>query len=414
MAMTRLRACCLALFCAWMLPTLAFSGSTTPTVAATTAPKLRWPANPIASRAQLEAYLHDTPAAASPLSAFTLEGRRRFLASLVFHERGLGGFGTDDLGYDLTREQAWNVLRLFGEQNYAGDLAARTRPRAPDARPVTLEATYDRLAEMPLDRPSNVPAAFYADTFAQAQGRLEGLADLDVELLLRAAHRLTYADPAASRFLDDMRRDFAELERRHRADRPHAEALYRALLAAHRTDQARKLLAAWPTLERQPPPTMHDAGGLAPGQASLWVARGKRDLWRQPLVLDDDAQVVVLGSTGCHFSEAAARSIDADPALRGIFRTHAQWLAPAHDIVAFDALQAWNRAHSAQPLAILDQDAGLPFISRFETPTFYFLQHGRVVDTVVGWPGDEQRAALRQALRRIGLLSQLGASGETP
>ncbi|MGN2245255.1 hypothetical protein ACFWZ3_01055 [Frateuria sp. GZRR35] len=404
-----------ALACAWAWTPFAWAAQPLPPATAVTlAPPLRWPDMPIASRVELDAYRHDTPPAASPLSAFSPAGQRRFLAGLVFGQRGLGGFSFDDLTYDLTREQAWNVLRLFGAERYAAGLATRTRPRPAGARVATLDVAYDELVGASPEA-SGKPAAVavYARAFAPAQARLRTLGDRDVELLLRAADRLARIDPTQTRYLLDMQRDVAELERRGRLDRPHVDALYDALLAAHRPDQARALLAAHPILDRQPPPTLHDAP-IASDSASLWVARGGRDLWRQPFHLDADAQVVVLGSTGCHFSEAAARSIGADPLLRELFSKHAQWVAPAHDIVAFDALVAWNRAHPAQPLVVLHEDAGLPFVSRFATPTFYFLRQGRVVDTVVGWPGDAQRAALRAGLQKIGLLDTTPAFRESP
>lgn len=413
--MTRQKVFGFVLVCAWVWAPLALAAPQGPSASAVTlAPALRWPDRPITSRAQLDAYLHDTPPTASPLGAFSAAGQRRFLAGLVFGQRGLGGFSMDDLQYDLTREQAWNVLRLFGAEQYALGLATRTHPRMAEVRPGMLDAAYDELVGASPDASAELAVEpLYERTFAPAQARLRTLDDRDVELLLRAADRLTRIAPAQARYLLDMRRDVAELERRNRLDRPHVDALYDALLAAHRSDEARALLGAHPILDRRPPPTLHDAK-LAPGLASIWLARGGHDLWRQPLRLDADAQVVVLGSTGCHFSQAAARSIGADPTLRGLFRAHAQWVAPAHDIVAVDALAAWNREHPEQPLAILHEDAGLPFVKRFATPTFYFLRDGRVVDTVVGWPDDAQRSALRAGLRNIGLLDAASASRGSP
>jgi hypothetical protein len=411
MAMIRPSVFGFALVCACMWAPIAWTAQPLPSATAVTlAPPLRWPDRPIASRAQIDAYVRHTPVEASPLSAFTPAGRRRFLASLVFGERGLGGFSTDDLRYDLTRVQAWNVLRLFDAQGRANDLAARTRAR-PATVQTTLESAYDHLQTPATpDDEAKMLADVYAREFAPAQQRLASLSDQDVELLFRGANRLSFV-VASPVYLADMRRDFDELDRRHRVDRPHVDAFYDALLAAHRPADARALLGAYPMLDRPSPPTLHDAK-FEHDQPSTWVARGGHDLWRQPLPLDADAQVVVLGSTGCHFSEAAARSIGADRMLREMFRTHARWVAPAHDIVAFDALTAWNRAHPAQPLAILHDDAGLPFVTRFATPTFYFMRHGHVVDTVVGWPNDAQRAALRAGLRKIGLLDTASASGK--
>ncbi|MBU6247372.1 MAG: hypothetical protein KGN77_06410 [Xanthomonadaceae bacterium] len=57
---------------------------------------------PITTPAALARYLHDTPMKRSPLGAMPPGARKRFLASLRFGDRGLGGFATDDLDQTLT------------------------------------------------------------------------------------------------------------------------------------------------------------------------------------------------------------------------------------------------------------------------------------------------------------------------
>lgn len=364
--------------------------------AITPAPALRYPARPIASRAKLDAYLRDTPLSASPLGALTAAGRQRFLASLVFSERGLGGFGTDDLRYDLTREQVWQVLRLFASEGYATELPARTQPR-PDDSGASLEAAYDRLVT--LDGASAV--AYYAQAFAPSQARLAALGGRDAELLFRATSRVARNQPG---LLADLRRDFDELARRGRIDRPHANAFYDTLLAAHRNDEARALLAAYPVLQRSAPPTLRSASNVRKGDSSVWIAHGEHELWRVRLMLNNAAQVLVLGSPRCHYSQDAARDIDADPQLAALFGAHAQWVAPAADIVDTDGLRAWNRVHPTQQLAILHADGELPFVHDLDTPVFYVLRHGELVATVVGWPGPQQRDVLRRRLAEVGLL----------
>lgn len=72
---------------------------------------------PIRGRADLEAWL---PTASlgpdSPLAPLSPGGRRRFLASLVFHDGDLIGIDTADLEAELTLSQACRVLALFGRQ----------------------------------------------------------------------------------------------------------------------------------------------------------------------------------------------------------------------------------------------------------------------------------------------------------
>lgn len=403
--MTRSRVLCVALFTAWMLPAFALAGSA-PTAAVTAAPKWRWPIRPITSRVQLDAYLHDTPSAASPLSVFTPAGLQRFLASLAFTDKGLGAFSTDDLRYDLTGEQAWDVLRLFGKEGYAVGLGARTRGR-PDGtlEEPTLERAYDRLARaLQVDPGGTSLASIYARDFAPVQVRVASLGDRDLELLFRATGILASTQPQSTVYLAELERDFAQLERREQVDRPHAETLHAALLIAHRADDARALIAGHAGLEPQPPPTMRSAARLRAGQPSVWIVGGAHELWRLPLMLHDTAQILVLGSPHCRYSQNAARDIEADPALRRLFRAHAQWVAPARNIVDFGTMQAWNRDHPTHKLAILQDDDELPFVESVRTPVFYILRHGQLEATLVGWPGPDQREVLRRHLVAVGLL----------
>jgi hypothetical protein len=372
------------------------------------------PAKPITSRAELDAYLRDTPPANSPLNWLTPGARRRFLDSLVYREHGLGGMNLGDLRYELTREQAYTLLRLFGAQDYAVDLDALTTPRPAthDDATGSLEAAYDRLLAATEhsegDAQGQAVSRSYAAEFAPAQtdARRHAPGDRDVEFLFRAA-TLAFNTTSQPDYLSDMRRDFAELERRHRVDRPHASDLYDALLAAHHGDEARALLAAHPAIERSPPPLMRSFGRIRNGQPSLWVATPgtrKRELVRFRFNTRAPAQVIVLASTGCHFSANAARDIEADPLLRDLFREYGQWVAPPSEVTAFDTVREWNEGHPALRLGIAYDNAALPMVERFETPVFYFLDHGTVVDTVVGWPPGGNLDAIRRGLRKIDLL----------
>lgn len=372
------------------------------------------PAKPIASLAELDAYLRDTPPANSPLSWLTPGARRRFLDSLVYREHGLGGMSLADLRYELTREQAYTLLRLFGAQNYAVDLDALTAPRpATDAPASALEPAYDRLLAAAGHAEGNTAqgqaiSRIYAAEFAPAQSdaRRRALGDRDLEFQFRAA-TLAFGITGQPDYVADMRRDFAELQRRHRVDRPHVGDLYDALLTTHHDDEARALLAAHPAIERSPPPVMRSFSRIRNGQPSLWVATPgtrKRELVRFRFNIRAPAQVIVLASTGCHFSANAARDIEADPLLRDVFRQYGQWVAPPDEITAFDAVRDWNEAHPALRLGIAYDNAALPMVERFETPVFYFLDHGTVVDTVVGWPPGGNLDAIRRGLRKIDLL----------
>jgi hypothetical protein len=330
----------------------------------------------------------------------------------VFGERGLGGMGLGDLRYELTREQAYTLLQLFGESGYALDLDARSHPRpaADDSAASVLEPAFDRLlaAEQDADGANLAMSRSYATEFApfQPDAQRHALHDHDVTLLFRATY-LTLRRTNQVAYLADLRRDFAELQHRHRVDRPHASDFSDALIVFGHADEARGLLTAYPSIERKPPPAMRFAPRVRSSQPSLWIATlgtRKRELVQFRFNIRAPSQVVVLATTGCHFSANAARDIEADPLLRDIFREYGQWVAPPDEVIAFDAVREWNEAHPALRIGIAYNRAALPMVERIETPVFYFLDHGTVVDTVVGWPAGGNLDAIRRGLRKINLM----------
>lgn len=369
------------------------------------------PAKPISSRTQLDAYLRDTPESRSPLNWLTPAARKRFLDGMVFGEHGLGGLYLGDLAYELTREQSYTLLRLFGAQSYALDLDGRSAPRPTDAsgEASTLESGYNQLAATTaqLDHSADAVAQIYAERFSaiQSDAQRHALGDRDVEFLFRAA-TLAFQIDHQPAYVDDMRADFSELQRRHLVEGPHASDLYDVLIITGKTTEARSLQVSYPMIKHGAVPTMKIASRVQRGWSSLWIVnteRGKRELVRYPFNIHARAQIIVLASTRDQFSEQAARAIEADPRLRDVFRENAQWVAPANELPEFDAIKTWNEAYTSSRLGVIHDDAELPMVRRIETPTFYFLDHGQVVDTVVGWPQGGNIEALQRGLRMIDL-----------
>jgi hypothetical protein len=394
-----------------MLPTalLANGAMPAPTAGVTPATAIVAPSKPIATREQLDAYLRDTPPGKSPFGWLTPGGQKRFLDSLVFHQ-SLGGFSTEDLRYDLTRDQAYALLRLFGAQLYAVSMDARTTPLSAGERDAlsTLERSYDQLLAI-ADRNDDSTAPdlirnYSADVApSQTEARRHALGNRDVEFLFRAAN-LSFGRTGQAGYLADMRADFAELDRRHAVERPVASDLYDALVRTRRTDEARALLASHPILDRASPPLMR-IGQVRKGQPSLWIANpARRELLRLRFNIRAPAQVIVLAATGCHFCHNAARDLERDPLLRDIFRNYGQWVAGSDDLTAFDAVRQWNHDYPDMRLGIAYSDDELPMLKHNGTPTFFFLDHGTVIATVVGWPDNGNLEAIRRGLRRIELL----------
>ncbi len=238
----------------------AAASSAAPDVGVTQHADVVIPARPITSQAQLDAYVHDTPSSRSPLNWLTPPARKRFLSSLVFHDSGLSGLYLGDVSYELTGEQAYALLRLFGAQSYALSLDARntSRPRDASAEASTLETGYTELVAT-ADQPNHAQAIAqaYAQRFSAMQtgAQRRALSGRDAELLFRAA-ALVFRVTQRPSYVNDMRADFSELQRRDLVDRPYASDLFDALIVIGNTTGARALRATYPLIERGSVATM--------------------------------------------------------------------------------------------------------------------------------------------------------------
>ncbi len=73
------------------------------------------------------AYLRATARSGSPLDRLSPQGRARFLSSLTFNRRGLTGFRYDDLQAELSANQVYQILSLFGVQRDTSLVGARVQ-----------------------------------------------------------------------------------------------------------------------------------------------------------------------------------------------------------------------------------------------------------------------------------------------
>lgn len=68
----------------------------------------------IKSLAEFYAYDFSVPPLANPLNRLSQDARQRFIDSLTFNERGITGYATGDLRSELSAEQIYDILVLFG------------------------------------------------------------------------------------------------------------------------------------------------------------------------------------------------------------------------------------------------------------------------------------------------------------
>lgn len=387
-------------------------------------------AAPIRSRAQLEAYLQSHTGRPTPLDCLSPGARERFLSSIKWGSKGLGGFGSDDLIGELANAQIHDLLMLFGADMAA--LAPRSRLPEADKRgaqpcrrsnvPIgDLERRFNRFEQFyehlssdasNLDNAAALARRFDA-LFPEARSA-EALARLDahdLRLLARATGDVIFSGAVRPEYLEVMQRSFAEHERRGVATAADVDDLRRALLQAHRFDAARRLTAEHPDAGLALLPAFRDnlpASGDT--RHTVWrVSPDGETLTREAIDLGP-TQVIV--AAGCHFSQDAADDTSTDPVLGPVFARHAHWLVQAPGIEQVRDVRDWNRKRPRAQAKMLYDRGEWALLPRWDMPTFYIVRGGKVIDQVDGWPRDptSNRQPLINMLRRAGLLDAAAAT----
>jgi len=377
---------------------------------------------PITSKAELTRHLRDTPPGISPLDWLSPGARKRFLAQLQFGDHGLQGLSLDDPQDELTHAQIVQLLALFGAEKYAvgegltpAEQLRREHERAADAaaRGCDVEtcpesAIEQRFDELVLHKPdSSMPDAKRAALVGQHYDRffssyqvpehLRSISDPDLRLLKRAVDEAVFHAPDETH-VAQLQMDLAELSRRNMVDDKDYASLYQALLASRQFARAGALARQHTDMDAQAVPTLRKHSSLPPGwPTALTVSAQGQTMFRQAFDLSTPLRIVVVAS--CHFSQDAARAIEADAQLRPVFASHAIWLAAQNE--SFNAVIDWNREFPDQPIHIAWQDSEWSMLDSWAMPTFYVFRHGRLVKKFSGW---YDLNTLKQSLRETGVL----------
>lgn len=362
----------------------------------------------IRSPAELTRYLEATPYSESPLSLLPPGARKRFLGTLVWGRKGVGGFATGDLTQYLTDAQIRRVLALFDAESSANGLHGRTKPLSATEReaPKTVfERKFDEMYfarnDAAHDKPHGSALALYDNLLApyQHSPKLALLDDSDLGLLFRAASTAASISRQA-RYLDDLRIDLAELHRRGIATSGQVADVHDALVAARRFNEANMLARAFPSAEIKPLPQLQQAPNAHDGgPTALVVAPDGKSLLRKAIDMHPSLRIVVVA--GCHFSVDAVRAIRADPELDKLFHQHAIWLAGENELLP--AVLDWNRAYPDQRMHVAWRNDEWSMLKSWDIPTFYVFRDGRQVDQWSGW-GASGMSDLVSHLREDGVI----------
>lgn len=138
------------------------------------------------------------------------------------------------------------------------------------------------------------------------------------------------------------------------------------------------------------------------GMHKVLVASGKQ-LTTKMVDIGQGPRIVVVAHPLCHFTQDAMKTIEENPHLKEVMRKNAVWIAPPDRNMDFTAFSKWRNAYPEAPIFTAYGYSSWPELGEWGTPTFYFFEDGKLVDTLVGWPKGGRMDELEMGLAKIGL-----------
>lgn len=236
----------------------------------------------------------------------------------------------------------------------------------------------------------------------QNDSRLDGLSDDDLELLYRSSNVAAFF-VQNFRYVEYMRIDIEALQKRGLAYDRHYLDLYESYISLRMFGRAVELLNDHKLKYAEKIPHITVSQKNKSGPRVFVVDRKAGELKLQSVGIKDGIKIVIVSHPLCHFSKNASDYIAANAFLKGFFDQHAIWLVPPSRKIEFDLIGEWSLNHQKGSTMLAYGREDWPMITSWDTPTFYFLKDGNVVDVVAGWPKEGNQAALWAALHKVGL-----------
>lgn len=367
----------------------------------------------IDSRQDLDRHLHEVSLGDSPLGLLSGAGRRHFVENATFTEQGLAGFDARVLTMELTPTEAARVLGLFGLESIA---AALSFDRANDASTlVRNDAWLERLYRLSdglsnLDSSTSAAAALAGPEHLESilhevypgllerleAGEHEGAYTLfeAIEALklwhfhsLTAKSALLFSD-TVRRFVEACAAD-PEVPGCSRLDTI-AQDAYDALIDTFQIDAANRFAANADVVNELTWELPAWVPTSTPGVLNVPTDTSEDKITQEPVDLDEGTHLIASVSTTCGPSRRALAWIEATAASEPALLDLRLLQSPRNLRETADRLFEFNRTSEALQIAIASGRTGWPEPVEFDqTPVFYLLHDGVVVETIVGWPSDE-------------------------
>jgi hypothetical protein len=182
-------------------------------------------------------------------------------------------------------------------------------------------------------------------------------------------------------------------------DMSRGEDVYRAYIAAEEFAAAAEFANAHPYLNLPPLPTIVTR---LDDELQEWVIQADGNkLEAATFSLPSGPYMLVAASIRCHFSLNSMRALQ-DFQDVGRLNGHSKWLMRMERKINFAEIAYWNKSHPTFQFSIPRHYAAWTAIERWDTPTFYFFNSGKLVYQFSGWPTQGNMENIKRGMREAG------------
>lgn len=295
---------------------------------------------------------------------------------------------------------------LIGCSVWAG--AAQQPPLAGFSEIKAAEDRYFRL------EPSQRQAEFGAELekihrrdlrHLNSQSALENLDSNSVRQLFDALQLVVFFTNRLN-IAEQMSRVLQEIDRRGLAGDDDRWGMYQAWLVTHQYRKAQEVAAKSESIGIPRVPPIVDRTVFGTDSRVLDISDDYKAITIRKLRWKKGPRIILLASPSCAPTQRAVADIDRDPRLANLFSEYGLLITPPQAASEMLEISGWNKLHPSWRQFIAYSARDWPIFERMSTPTFLFINDGKVVERIRGWMGDSntRREELLMAARRIGLV----------
>lgn len=166
--------------------------------------------------------------------------------------------------------------------------------------------------------------------------------------------------------------------------------LYKGLINSRMFSKAKKLTEEHPILGFNPiTPEIKNLNLKSDTAIVYEYDQSSKSLLKTPFKFAKGKEVIVIAAPNCHFCLNAVKDIKTKKRILDVLSQKSRWLIPPDGSVHLKQAIQWNINNPKLNMSLIDNFDYFPNEDYWGTPTFYFLENGKIIDKLSGWPKDK-------------------------